>query len=105
MGQVRRNIAGTESVEIVQDGLGDPPLRLLVAITFHYSPARLPLLLSVARSFLSFPVAAIDLVVLTNTTVDGEVRRIAALIEPLVAPRVGEADPLRDIYWSKCDTT
>lgn len=63
--------------------------RLLVAVTFHYRADRLPLLLSVARSFLAFPVAAIDLVVLTNTTMPDEMQRIVAMLEPLAAPGVG----------------
>lgn len=95
MAEVRRNTAGTDGVDIAHAGVDCSTLRLLVAITFHYRASRLPLLLSVARSFLAFPVAAIDLVVMTNTTAEDEVRRIAAMLEPLVAPGVTFADTVR----------
>src|SRR5512146_763297 len=95
MAEVRRNIAGTGGVDIARAEADGSTLRLLVAITFHYRAARLPLLLAVARSFLAFPVAAVDLVVLTNTTAEDEVRRIAAMLEPLVAPGVEGADTTR----------
>lgn len=91
MQQVRRNTAETDGVDAARSGLDGSAVRLLVAITFHYRAARLPLLLSVARSFLSFPVAAIDLVVLTNTAAEDEVRRITAMLEPLAAPGAGSA--------------
>ena len=95
MREVRPDIAGAGSADAVRDEAAGSTLRLLVAITFHYREDRLPLLLSVARSFLAFPVGAIDLVVLTNTTAEDEKRRIVAMLEPLVAPGVERADAAR----------
>jgi hypothetical protein len=92
MREVRRDIAGADAA---RDEVAGSTFRLLVAITFHYREARLPLLLSVARSFLAFPAGAIDLVVLTNTTAEDETRRIVAMLEPLVAPGVERADAAR----------
>ena len=75
-----------DQAEVLPADAAPPAFRLLVAITFHYRADRLPLLLSAARSFLAFPVAAIDLVVLTNTTLPDEMQRIIAMLEPLTAP-------------------
>jgi hypothetical protein len=41
--------------------------RVLVAITFHFVAARLPFLAQVLRSLGEFPVAAMDVVIVTNT--------------------------------------
>ena len=65
--------------------------QLLVAITFHYKTARLPLLLQVMRSFLGFPVEMLDLVVVTNTADTEELRCIGAMLEPLAASLPGRA--------------
>ena len=92
---VRRDIAEAGGADGLRDEVAGSTYRLLVAITFHYREARLPFLLSVARSILAFPAGKVDLVVLTNTAAEDETRRIVAMLEPLVAPGVERADAAR----------
>ena len=58
--------------------------RLLVAITFHYGKQRLPALFQVVKTLSGFPVAALDIVVATNTTVAEEIESIRRMCAPLL---------------------
>ena len=64
--------------------LGDPPARpgderILVAITVHFNAARLAYLAEVMRSLAEFPVAAMHVVLLTNTAHDEELASLERL--------------------------
>lgn len=65
--------------------------RLLVAITFHDSPARLPILLDVVRTLGEFPVRALDCVIVTNAR-DADDRTLVKrlfVLRRLLAPWFG----------------
>lgn len=53
--------------------------RLLVAITFHHDPTRLPILLDLVRTLAEFPVEALDCVVVTNGGDQGEADMVKRL--------------------------
>ncbi len=58
--------------------------RLLVAITFHYRKQRLQYLFQVIKSLSCFPIAALDIVVATNTIQAEEIESIKRMCGPLV---------------------
>jgi hypothetical protein len=80
--------------------------RILCAITFHFSAERLVFLAEVMRSLAEFPVALLDIVIVTNTADKNEVARLdrlAAEAHPDGRPQVRSfprlADPF-DLTWS-----
>lgn len=57
---------------------------LLVAITFHHVPARIPYLLDVVRALNDFPVRTMRIAVMVNAIEDAELARLQALLAPSI---------------------
>src|SRR5262245_12066920 len=60
------------------------PLRLLVAVTFHYDDKRLRYLFQVIRGMSDFPVEHLEVVVATNVDNAAKLNRIRSLCDPLL---------------------
>ena len=59
------------------------PLRVLAAITFHFSESRLQYLFQVVRAFCEYPVEVVDVVIVTNIDHQPQLKQIRDLCEPL----------------------
>jgi hypothetical protein len=62
------------------------PVRILVAVTFHFRESRLQYLFQVIRSLSEFPVEVLDVVIVTNVDNDTSLNQIRDLCAPLFKP-------------------
>ena len=60
------------------------PLRILVAITFHFRDSRLQCLFQVMRALAEFPVEALDIIITSNVDDLNSLEKINRLAEPLL---------------------
>jgi hypothetical protein len=66
------------------------PFRILVDVTFHYNKSKLQYLFQVVKAFCEYPVDTVDIVIITNTANEDNLRTIRSLCSPLT-----ESNPVR----------
>jgi hypothetical protein len=70
----------------VLDVVTECPLRILVAVTFHFRESRLQYLFQVIRAFSEYPVEVLDVVIITNVDHQIALKQITDLCTPLFRP-------------------
>jgi len=75
------------------------PLRILIAVTFHFREARLQYLFQALRGLAEFPVDVLDVVIVTNVNDQMALKQIEELCGPLFLPFPGRRTSKRTLSF------